>query len=112
MAPGIPPYAKARAKHLGLPDRSAFFALIIHNYLNNPRQLLPVIETPPRLVKVKMQLSLPASLRAGATRAAKRWGLSLSALVESLVLIDADSGEDGLQVNPVLGLEKPELDYP
>jgi hypothetical protein len=108
VSPGVPGYATARAKQLGL-ERHTYLALLLHNYLHGPPMALPVVESPSRVVKVRIQLTIPGALRSAATKAGARWKLSLSTLVESLVIADADSEEETLTVAPVRGSEKPVL---
>lgn len=112
VSPGIPAYALARSKQLGLPTRSAYVAILLNNYLHGPPLALPVVERPARLVKAVMQLSLSASLRSAASKAAARYKLSLSELVESLVIKDADREEEEVTLWPLRGTTKPVLKLP
>lgn len=109
VSPGIPIYAKARAKQLGLANPSDLLSILLHNYLHGPPLALPVVERPARVVKVRMQLSISRALRTAGTKAARRWDLSLSELVESLVIADADADRDGLHLSPLHGAPKPTL---
>jgi hypothetical protein len=59
-----------------------------------------------------MSLSIPRLLRGQAAKAAARWKMSLSELVESLVIYDADREEESLPIAPLRGTEKPVLKYP
>ncbi len=112
VSPGIPIYAKARAKQLGLQNASDLLAVLLHNYLHGPMIALPVVERPSRVVKVRMQLSISRALRSAATKAARRWDMSLSELVESLVIADADAEGDALRIWPTDRAPKPELKLP
>lgn len=111
VSPGIPVYVAARAKHLGL-ERHAYLAALLHNYLHGSPIPLPVVERPARVVKVRIQLTIPRALRTAATKAATRYELSLSELVESLAIYDADREEEELTLWPVRGTTKPVLKLP
>lgn len=112
VSPGISAYATARAKQLGLPSRSAYVAILLHNYLHGAPIPLPVVESPARVVKTRMQLNFSAALRTAAIKAAARYDLSLSELVESLVIYDADREEEEVTLWPVRGTTKPVLKLP
>lgn len=112
VSPGIPAYAASRSKQLALPTRSSYLAILLHNYLQGPPLALPVVESPARVVKVKMSLSIPRSLRVAAGKAAARYDLSLSELVESLVIHDADREAEEVALWPVRGSTKPVLKLP
>lgn len=73
---------------------------------------LPMVETPTRVVKVRMQITLSRSLRVAGSKIAARWKLSLSELIESLLIKDAESDAEGLMIAPLRGTEKPHLKYP
>lgn len=90
-------------------ERNIYLATLLHNYLHGPFIALPLVERPARVVTVRIQLTIPRALRVAAIKAGARWKLSLSKLVESLVIADADSEEEMLTVVPVRGLEKPLL---
>jgi hypothetical protein len=105
-------FADARNRQLGLPSRSIYIAILLHNYLHGPPIPLPVVERPVRVVKGKMSLSLPSALRSAASKAGARYDLSLSELVESLVIYDADREEEELTLWPVRGTTKPPLKLP
>lgn len=107
VSPGIPGYAAARAKQLGLPTRSAYLAILLNNYLYGPPMALPMVESPERVVKVRIQLSIPLSLRSASSKSAARWKMSLSELVEALVIKDEESEVQTLIIWPARGAEKP-----
>jgi len=102
----------ARAKQLGFTTRSAFIGALLHTYLNGKFTPLPVVESPSRVVKVRMQISVSRAQRKAATKAAAGSNLSLSELVESLVIYDADREEESLVIAPLRGTEKPLLKLP
>ena len=112
VSPGIAAFAASRAKQLGFASRSAYAAVLLHNYLHGPPIPLPVVERPNRVVKMRMQLNIAGALRSAASKSAARYKLSLSELVESLVIYDADRDEETLTIAPLRGTEKPLLKLP
>jgi hypothetical protein len=109
VSPGIPAYATERFKQLGLLSRSVYVGVLLHNYQHGPFVPLPVVGSPARVVKVRMQLSIPRFQRVAVTKLAARWKMSLSELVESLIIYDADNEEETLTILPVRGTGKPLL---
>jgi hypothetical protein len=93
-------------------ERHAYLAALLHNYLYGPPIPLPVVESPSRVVKARIQLTIPRALRTAAARRAAKWDLSLSELVESLVIYDADRDEDYFTLWPAGETAKPPLKLP
>lgn len=107
--PAVPEFIAARCKHLGI-ERSTYLAILLRNYLQGPPLALPVVADPPKKLKRPIiQVTMPRALRSAGAKAAKRWGLSFSQLMTSLVVHDADNGLDELVIHPLRGAEKPEL---
>jgi len=106
----LPPYAEARARQLGL-KRSAYLCILLSNYLHGPSFGLPHIDPDKKLKRVLMQLTMPLALRKEGQKAAARWHLSFSSLMESLIIYDARREDDAgtLVIHPVSTKPSPRL---
>lgn len=89
-----------------------YLRILLSNYLHGPSFGLPhVLRPDKKLKRSSMQVSMPAQLRREGQKAAVRWDLSFSALMESLIIHDAERGDDDdtLLVHPVRGKSSPRL---
>ncbi|QYM80267.1 hypothetical protein K0B96_06540 [Horticoccus luteus] len=110
LLPTVAKYAKARAEQLGVTP-SLLLRLLLQNYLYGPPLGLPPhLGKRDRLKRQPVQCSLPGSLRRAGKAAAKRWKMSFSELMESLLAADADRGEDTLRIFPPHKKPKPDTE--
>lgn len=107
----MPAYVTARARQLNL-RRNVYLAVLLSNYLNGPAIPLPHVEPPDKKLKrAIVTVTMPTALRREGQRAAARWKISFSALIESLIIHDAqrDQDADTLTIHPVRGKPSPRL---
>ena len=110
LAPGIPAYATARAQQLGI-NRNVYLGILLNNYLHSPwTALVPPYDPRGKLKRVRMQCGLSARERMIGHRAARRWKMSFSALMECLILNDADQESDNLAIFVAKGSVKPSIE--
>lgn len=106
----LPAYAEARSRQLGI-KRSAYLCILLSNYLHGPSFGLPHVDPDKKLKRVIMQATMPVVLRKEGQKAAARWDISFSSLMESLIIHDARRAEDDatLTIHPVLPKPSPRL---
>lgn len=112
LLPVIARYARQRADHLGL-NPALFFRILLQGYLHGPPLALPpLLGKRGKLKRQPVQCSLPVKLRRAGQQRARRWHMSFSELMESLVIADAEDESPTLTVYPPNERDKPELDLP
>jgi len=94
----VPLYVRCRARQLGI-DRATYLSTLLGNYLASNTILLPhVVPRDKKRKRVKMQVTLPSEMRAAGAKAAARWEIPFSRLLEALIVRDALSADANLTI--------------
>lgn len=110
LLPTVANYARQRAAQLGIAPALLMRVLLQAYLYGPPLGLPPHLGRHGRLKRQPVQCSLPGALRRAGKAAAKRWKLSFSELMESLLAADAERGEEALRIYPLNQKPKPDPD--